>query len=148
MDRRYIVDNRYTVYLVLTAKGEKQLRDKIYALSTKYKFVRMREFLDCYPDTIWLDKKTGATLYHYRKIEWYDHSASIEFQFINKFLVETDRKNYLFIIRRYLIWHRDISRDVWSRGNFFDNPYSHYIGVQQYCERIGDTYPIHQYMIS
>ena len=108
---------RSEVCLVLTAEGEQQLRDRIAALpDSDETAIKMRELLDNYPDTSWRDQETGATIYHWESLKWYN--TYMEVIFLDKFFADADSNDYLF----FRIGEDDT--DISVRGNYWDNPYA------------------------
>ena len=107
---------RSNVCLILTAEGEKQLRAKIAELpDNDDTSIKMKELLDNYPDTAWVDKETGSTIYHWEALKWYNEYTEVKF--MDQFFNEIDSNDYLFLRlgEDYM--------DIHIKGSFWDNPY-------------------------
>ena len=107
---------RSDVCLILTFRGEEQLRAKIASLPDNDETsTKMKALLDDYPDTTWIDHSTGSVLYHWESLKWYNDYTEVKF--MDQFFDEIDSDDYLFLRvgEDYL--------DIRVKGNFWDNPY-------------------------
>ena len=112
----YNMSYRAEVCVVLTAEGEKVLRDHLFYMpdndTTKIQVIRLLDTYVTHTST----SLTGATLYYWENYEWYNNETVVEY--FDQFFQDLDENEYLFLRLG------EVLTDIKIRGKFWSNPFN------------------------